>query len=287
MSSRIGVLDVPGVNSYCLEPAIAQTKELMDEKRYQIVKYSEVPNMFDDLHSNPMSLVLGPGGNYKAMAPRFTSLSGKIHKYVKEDGGHFMGTCASAIGASSKMLLLSDSLKPLQQNPQQEMQVFPGVEDDKLIKLYSGNCCYFSIPDGDLPSAVRVERIAEDYNDFDVYSPFHLFFNWGVFFPNAWAQPNTEVLLKSTHYLFSAYHMGEKYAGAAPVVALKQNVGEGSIVLCGGHTEMSAPVLRKIPYQQDYEIRAQTKAASELQDSTLQQMDTARMFLNKLKIVTK
>jgi glutamine amidotransferase-like uncharacterized protein len=286
MSSRIGILDGPGVNSYCLEAAIAQTKELVDEKRYQIVKFSEAPGMFDDLGSNPLSLVLGQGGNYKAMAPWFTGLSGKMHKYVKEYGGRYMGTCASAIGVSSKMLLFPHSLEPLQQNLEHEMQVFPGIEEDKLIKLYSGNCCYFNVPDGDLPSAVRVERIAEDYNDYDDYTPFHLFFNWGVFFPDAWDQPDTEVLLKSTDYRFSGHHMGKKYGGA-PVIAFKQNVGNGSIVCCGGHTDITAEVLRKILYQRNFEIKAQMKAAADLQDSTIRQMDTARMFLNKLSIVTK
>jgi glutamine amidotransferase-like uncharacterized protein len=256
------------------------------------VYLSEAPNVWDDTRSNPISLVIEPGGNYIDSEKELKLLAPKIQKVVRKDGAGYLGICRGAIAASTRLFCFENEIKTLQGNIKGRMWDFAIDDDSMHLKLYEGDVCVWQVPGYASYSTQSVHKYVAGTQS----EPFSLFFRYGVFFPLKadYMAKGIEPILSYSPYTFEGYYSpagqttgAEVYKSMVPCAALTQKVGHGRMVLSGVHTEMGTEVVAQLPVKTELDSSLRTKVIQELKSSEKAQDDTMLDFLKILSIETK
>ena len=286
MSGYVLIYDQAGVDPHCGAATYRQIKELSDDRSLRVEYFSARPTALDDT-SNPVCLFVIPGGNYREMEKDLAPLASKINRLVTEEGASYLGICAGAIAATSTPLVMHfGNLIP--DTPPTKKQEFEEVPElPPHINLYSGNCSALMVRGSGLCGTQSVREISSD----DA-KPYPLFFQSGVFFPNASRQPDATSLLEYASYRFSGTYTPpegprESYENVCPIAAVTQEVGEGRILLSGVHPEIDPDTVKEFPTVHPAQEAAKEKARLSLMDSRAEQMATMRDYLEVLSIATK
>ncbi len=288
-TGRVIIYDGEGVNPHCLSATQRRLKEQIDDRFYQVELFSQAPTALDNA-SNPVRLFVNPGGNFREMAPDLAFLTKKIHRCVTEEESGYLGICAGAIAAPDQPILhYPQALVRHQVSSMQEMETYEGVKGNGL-GLYAGGCCYF------------LTNICQFYTTMDVTSSmssasstYPLFFESGIFFPDAFSQPETRILLKYADYRFSGMYRSKLgktkvYEDIELAAAITVPAGKGRLLLSGVHPEIDAEAAKQFPAEPP-NLLVKEKARSELVSSlTTHQKEvteTMQNFLEVLSIATK
>ncbi len=287
MSGYVLIYNQAGVNPAFLSSAYEQIKDLIDDRSYRIEYFSLAPTAIDDSRSNPVRLFVIPGGIYTQMADELKPLAPRIRKLINEDGASYLGLCAGAIAASSRLLMPAERLVPYESNPPlQQIAETPILQGRLHLQLYPGDCCFLDVLDAGLYGIQQVRKVSPELKK----ETYQLYFQLGVFFPSA-EEPDARPLLEYPAYKFSGYdpeiNPRKTYQNITPLAAVTQKAGKGRLLLSGVHPEIGPKVVQEFPVRDIAQEEAKKKTIPPLVDSKAAQIDTMRDFLNTLSIVTK
>jgi glutamine amidotransferase-like uncharacterized protein len=271
MSGSIVIYDRAGVDPICLSATYRQIKDLVDDRSYRIEYLSEISLNRGD----PVRLIVVPGGNYLEMETKLRESAPAIRKLILDKGTHYMGICAGAIAAACDPLLFS--LKPRASfHPHDSDKLEPAEPQEMVmarwkempLRLYSGGCAAFDVPDRMFHGTQRVRKITPESLGEKLYN---LYFQNGVFFPGATKELNTCPLLTFDSFTFSGYYEGEAkpikrvyYEKERPVAALTHQVGKGLLLLSGVHPEIGPEDVRNSPVKVMEKLKKDAEKAQAL-----------------------
>lgn len=272
------IYDSEGVSSECTKGTFDLLRNLVDDRNYQVSYFSNAPHA---LNERDIRLFVIPGGNYRLMAPKLSDSAEKIREIVTHQGASYLGICAGAIAAASTELLVC--YDPIDQSSTHEsfrhyiFSPWIGFEYFTRLNLYSGRCAYLHVKNEKL-SWTQVVNPAQ---------PFDLFFNHGVFFPNARVLEGVHSVLDYANYHFHAIYNKKTYTEDSPAAAVFEKKGNGKVLLSGIHPEMTSDIVKNLSINSDSEEKCRAKAVVALNRSAQQQKETMISFLAQLEIKTK
>lgn len=290
MSGLVLIYNKSGAEASCSRAAYEKIRAQIDERSYRVQYISEAPEAINDTHSNPVRLFVIPGGNYTQMSSELKLLGPRIRSLIVEDGASYLGLCAGAIAACSQPLLFPDY--PITKEiPKEKNEMFEFENMQMHLNLYSGRSCFFDVPRYGLIGTQEVRRVASDADQ----KPFRLFFSRGVFFPDARRLPDATALLEYSRYRFTGQHGSKNNFGTsvqyfyneAPVAAVAQKVGHGTLVLSGLHPELDEADVAGFTGLPPQDRAVQGKTCRALSVTQAGQTETLRTYLETLSIATK
>jgi glutamine amidotransferase-like uncharacterized protein len=213
---------------------------------------------------------------------------------VTQNGMSYLRLCAGGIAASQALLFPDDLIYADKPNRNITMIETKFFQEKMHLKLYSGACAALGPPAGSLYGIPQTASIpAPENRHVQGEASYPLYFQSGIFFPNAEEVKDTSILLRYSSYeLRGLSHDTEQkltklFNEHKPAAAIKHQNGTGNIVLSGVHPEISAEIVRQFPEKNPTMTRAKQKTIQSLEGSTLQQSETMKVYLDALSIATK
>ncbi|MBS3903121.1 MAG: hypothetical protein KGZ30_01960 [Anaplasmataceae bacterium] len=283
------IYDQLGCSPLCVLATETKIKHVIDDRRYQVLRFSEKSSILDNHRDHPIKLFVIPGGNYREMEPSLRPIAASIQRLVHQEGVNYLGICAGGIAASKNYLYTPSS--PLSKTvPHQNYDLTPYPLISEYLGLYPGSTCWLNIP--------KLGESTQLVEPIDVtVPPYPLYFHTGCFFPNAQQIDNTSILLRYSDYSMQGVMTeptGSKteYQEIKPAAAIRHKKGDskgnGNIVLSGIHPEIDEDLLSKQspPAFQALQQNRQD-AITTLATSTREQERTLQLFFDALEIERK